>query len=213
VDDLKASAGQAAELPVQFSVTSHAPAAARHSVPNDFKASAGQAAEAPVQFSATSHPPAVAARHSVPNDFKASAGQAAEVPVQYSATSQPPAAAARQTVVEDFKTSAGQGDAVPLHVSAASQTPAAARQIVPGGFGVFEQVPALQTSLVHALPSSAQSVFNTHPPVGTCVQTPRLHESVVPGSSSSQSLGTYEHTVPERMSMVQRLLSLQLENS
>jgi hypothetical protein len=148
---------------------------------------AGQVAEAPVQYSAASHPPATAARQRVPEGFKASAGQAAEAPVQYSATSHPPATAARQRVPEDFKALAGQGDVVPLHVSAASQSPAAARQIVPEGFGVFEQVPSvvLQTSVVHRLPSS-QSRFVRQ---STPLQSPPQHSSLtVKGSPSSHGV-------------------------
>src|SRR5439155_512065 len=53
-----ASAGQVALLPVQFSATSHSPAAARHTVLDGSKASAGQSLPVPLQVSATSQTPA-----------------------------------------------------------------------------------------------------------------------------------------------------------
>jgi hypothetical protein len=56
------SGGQAAELPLQLSATSHVDAAARQTVPVGFTASAGQLLVAPSQVSATSQAPA-AARH------------------------------------------------------------------------------------------------------------------------------------------------------
>src|SRR5438093_931703 len=62
---LTASAGHAAEAPVQLSATSHSLAAARQTVAADAKPSAGQVADAPVQVSATSHTPAEG-RHTAP---------------------------------------------------------------------------------------------------------------------------------------------------
>ena len=54
-----ASAGQAAEVPVQFSATSHpSPAAARHTVDDGAKPSVGQLSDEPLQVSATSQTPA-----------------------------------------------------------------------------------------------------------------------------------------------------------
>jgi hypothetical protein len=91
---MKASAGHAADVPVQLSATSQPPEAARHCVPAGTKASAGQLLLVPLQVSATSQPPAEA-RHVVPFGRTASGGHAAEVPVQVSAMSQPPATAAR----------------------------------------------------------------------------------------------------------------------
>jgi hypothetical protein len=53
-----ASAGQVALEPVQFSVRSHSPAAARQTVLDEANPSAGQVVLAPVHVSATSHTPA-----------------------------------------------------------------------------------------------------------------------------------------------------------
>src|SRR5439155_21762235 len=52
------SAGHAAFDPVQVSVRSHTPAAARHTVPEGSSVSLGQSVLVPVQFSATSQSPA-----------------------------------------------------------------------------------------------------------------------------------------------------------
>jgi hypothetical protein len=54
----KPSAGHTAAVPVQFSATSHTPAAGRHSVLAPTNASAGQAVAEPEQRSATSQSPA-----------------------------------------------------------------------------------------------------------------------------------------------------------
>ena len=62
--------------PVQFSATSHTPAAARHSVPELATPSTGQAVLDPVQVSATSHTPAEP-RQTVVLNAKPSAGQLA----------------------------------------------------------------------------------------------------------------------------------------
>src|SRR5262249_47022527 len=67
-------AGQVAPPPVQFSASSHSPAAVRHGVVDGWNTSAGQLALAPLQFSATSHTPATG-RHTVLLDAKPSAGQ------------------------------------------------------------------------------------------------------------------------------------------
>src|SRR5919197_4328768 len=91
-----ASAGQVALLPVQFSATSHSPAAARHRVLAGWKASAGHASLVPSQVSATSQTPAEG-RQTVPAGSLALAGQVGLVPVQVSSTSHAPAAA-RHTV-------------------------------------------------------------------------------------------------------------------
>jgi hypothetical protein len=48
------SAGQAVEVPVQFSATSHSPAAGRQTVVAGWKTSAGHVSLAPVQVSAAS---------------------------------------------------------------------------------------------------------------------------------------------------------------
>src|SRR5262245_50236232 len=60
-----ASAGHAADWPVQASAASHTAIAARHSVPAGLKTSPGHAALWPVQVSSRSHAPA-ADRHTVP---------------------------------------------------------------------------------------------------------------------------------------------------
>ena len=62
------SAGHAALDPVQFSATSHGPAAARQTVDDDAKPFAGQLGPVPVQFSAGSHGPADA-RQTVLEDW------------------------------------------------------------------------------------------------------------------------------------------------
>jgi hypothetical protein len=174
--DFLVSAGHAAEVPVQFSATSHSPAEERQGIEAGAKPSDGQVALVPVQVSATSHIPAEARQtepalptgcwqatfvpshwslvqgfpssvHAVPLDILASAGQAPLVPLQVSATSQVPAAA-RQTVVFEAKASVGQSREVPLQVSATSQTPFAARQVGPAATG--EQVPTLPGRLQEA---------------------------------------------------------------
>jgi hypothetical protein len=96
-----ASLGQAAELPVQLSATSHSPADSRHTVADDLYASTHVSA-LPEQWSAAS------SSHASPCDvpvqlvaagWNASAGHAAAVPVQLSATSQTPAAERQTTVL------------------------------------------------------------------------------------------------------------------
>jgi hypothetical protein len=90
------SVGHALFTPSQFSATSHAPFAGRHSSVRF--ASAGQVFEVPSQVSATSHVPADG-RHGVPAVAATSGGQFGEVPLQLSAASQPPLAV-RHTVPE-----------------------------------------------------------------------------------------------------------------
>jgi len=124
---LTASAGHVALEPVQFSATSHSPAAARHAVVADLKPSAGQLLLDPSQLSARSQIPA-AARHCVPAGTFASLGQAALEPLHVSAASQLPAAA-RQTVVEDANPSVGQVPLVPVQLSATSHAPATGRHV------------------------------------------------------------------------------------
>jgi hypothetical protein len=87
---LTLSAGQAALVPVQFSVTSHSPAASRHAVVEGAKLSGGQLLLTPSHVSARSQTPA-AVRHTVPAGIFASGGHAVLVPVHLSATSQAPA--------------------------------------------------------------------------------------------------------------------------
>ena len=92
-DGLKASVGQAPELPVHFSSTSHWPAEPRQTVLLDLKTST-QVLLVPVQWSVLSHAsPCEAPVQVVPLEAKASAGHAPELPVQLSATSHCPAEA------------------------------------------------------------------------------------------------------------------------
>jgi hypothetical protein len=129
LDDAKASAGQAALDPVQFSATSQTADAERQTVADETKVSAGQAALEPVQFSATSQTPALE-RQTVLDVRKASAGQDALDPLHVSARSQVPAAE-RHTVADEANPLAGQFWLTPSHVSATSHAPAAERHTVP----------------------------------------------------------------------------------
>src|SRR5438445_131021 len=104
VAEAKVSAGQAPEVPVQLSATSHWPAEPRQTVVEDLKAST-QVSLVPLQWSASSQaPPCEVPVQVVVTNAKASAGQAPEMPVQLSATSHWPADV-RQTVLEGLKTS------------------------------------------------------------------------------------------------------------
>src|SRR5262245_23069143 len=103
VSGLKPSAGQAPDVPVQLSATSHSPAAARQVVVDDLKPSAQ--CPAPSQESVPSQaPPVEVPVQAVVAGWKLSAGQAPDVPVQLSATSHSPADA-RQVVVDGRKPS------------------------------------------------------------------------------------------------------------
>src|SRR5262245_58390923 len=82
------SAGQAAPDPVQFSVTSQTPAAARQTVLEASKPSAAQASFTPSQVSTTSQMPAEARQTAV---LFASAGHATLEPSQFSVRSHTPA--------------------------------------------------------------------------------------------------------------------------
>jgi hypothetical protein len=81
----KPSLGQVTALPVQFSSTSQASTAARHTTLDVASASAGQATLVPSQVSATSHTSA-AARHWVPLGLRL--GKQVPEPLQVSASSQ-----------------------------------------------------------------------------------------------------------------------------
>jgi hypothetical protein len=152
-----ASGGQGALVPVQFSVRSHSPPEARHTVVEDLKTSVGHVLLVPVQTSATSQMPAEerhglpalpagcclascvpsqvsvvhglpSSVHAVPFDFFASAGQVAPLPVQFSVRSHS-STERRQVTVEDLNASFGHDwPAVPVQSSATSQMPADARQ-------------------------------------------------------------------------------------
>src|SRR5437867_2013481 len=92
VAEAKVSAGQAPEVPVQLSATSHWPAEPRHTVLEDLKVST-QVLAVPLQWSASSQAPSWEVPvQLVVAEAKASAGQAPEVPVQLSATSHTPTA-------------------------------------------------------------------------------------------------------------------------
>src|SRR5439155_8107937 len=125
----KASTGQSGLTPSQLSATSHAPAAARHTVPA-FPAGCRQVSLAPSQVSVVHG--LRSSVEAVPFARFASAGHEALEPVQVSATSHSPAAA-RHTVVAGWKASAGQAALVPSQLSATSHTPAEARHMVPAG--------------------------------------------------------------------------------
>src|SRR5262252_7312578 len=99
------SAGHALFVPSQFSATSQASTAGRHTLVS--LPSAGQVGLPPGQVSTASQTP-TAGRQTAPEGWKASSGQSALEPVQFSATSHPPVAAGRQTVLDDRKPSTGQ---------------------------------------------------------------------------------------------------------
>src|SRR3990167_6816586 len=88
----KPSAGQVIDVPVHFSVASHASAAPRQTVLDERKPSTGQPAAWPVHDSAASHAPPEG-RHTALEESNTSPGQAKELPVQRSSASQSPAAA------------------------------------------------------------------------------------------------------------------------
>src|SRR5439155_1324713 len=132
---LFASAGHAADDPVQLSAGSHSPADPRHTTKLGSNMSAGQVVLVPVQFSSTSQAPAAARQtvpafpagcwqasfvpshssvlhglpssvHAVPAGSLASAGHVALEPVQFSAGSHSPPDG-RQTAVAGWKASLG----------------------------------------------------------------------------------------------------------
>lgn len=94
-----ALAGQAELDPVQFSVTSQAPAAGRQGVLEDLKGLAGQAALLPVQVAGRSQTP-LAARHCVLLARKPSIGHIVLAPLHVSGASHGPFAE-RQTKLAD----------------------------------------------------------------------------------------------------------------
>jgi hypothetical protein len=127
------SAGQAADVPLQFSAMSHGPPELRQVVVAGWKPSAGQAADVPVQFSATSQGP-IELRQVVVAGRNAFAGQAADVPVQFSASSHSPRRAPAGHAGRR-KSSDGQVSEVPLQFSATSHGPADGRQVLVVGSG------------------------------------------------------------------------------
>lgn len=142
---------------MQFSTTSHTPAAARHSV-----ALALYVQEA-VQQEAT-EPFALPASHCSPVftvplpqfgyvQLFVSAGHVAEVPLHFSVGSQEALVEARHSTVDAWKVSCGHIAVVPLHFSSASHTPAAARHTVPLALRVQEAVQQ-EAAVPFALPAS-----------------------------------------------------------
>lgn len=121
VADRNASVGHVAELPEQFSATSHAPATARHTCVLGAKASCGQVAEEPLHFSSASQAPAEA-RQTVDAGANVSAEHVAEVPEHVSATSQAPAAT-RHCVLEDLNVQSALQHAPLSQASPASTLP------------------------------------------------------------------------------------------
>jgi hypothetical protein len=124
------SAGHDADEPVQFSATSHCPAAARHVTEFGAKASAGQLGLEPLHDSDMSQTPA-AERQTVPDGRTESAGHVELVPSQLSATSQTPAAA--RHCAPAFPAACWQATLDPLHRSVVQGLPSSA-QAVPFGF-------------------------------------------------------------------------------
>src|SRR5438093_476009 len=151
--DCLASAGQVVLVPVQFSATSHSPAAARHTAPA-FPAGCVHVALVPLHTSVVQALPSSV--QVVPLAFKTSAGQAVVTPSQVSARSHSPAAA-RQTVPAVLMASAGQAVLVPVQVSAMSHPPNATRHTVPEfpAASVHVGAPTVpsHTSAVQTLPS------------------------------------------------------------
>jgi hypothetical protein len=158
VPELPAGCVQASTAPSHTSRVHTFPSSI-HAVPFGSNASVGQLFVEPVHASGWSHSPA-ALRQGVPTAIFVSVGHAAEDPSQFSAESQSPAGM-RQTVVDANLTSAGQVAEAPVQASSRSHTPALARHAVPalpaGCVHVLEL--PLQTSRVHTLPSSAQTVL------------------------------------------------------
>src|SRR5207249_11041743 len=156
--DCLASAGQVVLVPVQFSATSHSPAAARHTAPA-FPAGCVHVALVPLHTSVVQALPSSV--QVVALAFKTSVGQAVVTPSQVSARSHSPTAT-RQTVPADLMASAGHVVLVPVQVSAASHRSTAARHTVPAfpAACVHAGAPTvpLHTSAVHTMPSSVQVV-------------------------------------------------------
>lgn len=110
----KPSDGQDAELPVQFSATSHWPAAVRQTVDDGLNAFAGQVVDEPVQVAARSHTPA-APRHCAPA-FPAACWHAIAVPLHVSVVQGLPSSV--QAVPLAFFASDGHAADEPVQVSA-----------------------------------------------------------------------------------------------
>jgi hypothetical protein len=126
VDGLKASAGQVAEEPVQFSATSQGPAEPRQVLVEDAKPSAGHVFDDPSHISATSQMPAEL-RQTTPA-LPAGCVQLTDVPSHWSTVQGLPSLV--HGVVAWALPSAGQ--LVPEQVSATSHSSTAARQVGAG---------------------------------------------------------------------------------
>ena len=137
----RASLGQAEFVPLQTSVASHAPSAARHTTPAGRIASPGQYPWSPSQTSPTSQPP-VDGRQIVPAGTTTSGGQRNEVPVHASAVSQP-LAAARHTLP------AVSGSQVPLVVAPVAVLHAW-QSMAPLPQAVLQHTPSMQFDVSHS---------------------------------------------------------------
>src|SRR5688572_3325717 len=140
----KTFSGQAPEVPVQSSSTSHWPASARQVTVAALNSST-QVLAVPLQWSVSSHrSPFEVPVHVVVSGSKAFSGQAPEVPVQSSSTSHWPASARQVTVAGS---GLGWHAPVPLQVSGLSQTVSEELpQAVPGASLLATQRPLKQLS-------------------------------------------------------------------
>src|SRR5947207_2996979 len=140
-------------VPLHTSVVQGSPSAVQ-AVPLGWKASVGQVVLVPVQLSATSHSPATA-RHSAPA-FPAGCVQVLVLPSHRSRVQG--LVSAVHAVPAGWLASVGQMVLVPVQLSATSHSPAAARHTAPPfpAGCVHVALEPLQTSVVHALPSSVQ---------------------------------------------------------
>jgi len=167
---------QSTLVPLQVSLVQGLPSLV-HAVPLVRLPSAGQVCPAvPVQLSATSHSPAEA-RHTVPPGVTTSTGQLLFVPSQLSGASHESPDPARHTNVLGWTPSGGQVVLIPVQVSATSHAPLATRQTAPELPTACWQVTLLplQVSVVHGLPSSAQTA-----PLVLRTQVAEQHEPAVP---------------------------------
>src|SRR5436309_1987810 len=209
---LLSSAGQLADVPVQFSAGSHSPAEARHTTKLGRKSSGGQTVLVPVQFSSISQGPAAGRHtapafpagcwqasfvpshssrlhglpslvHAVPAGSLASAGHVGPRPVQLSAGTHSPAEA-RRTAVAGVKASAGQTVLVPVQFSSTSHAPAAGRQPAPALPAGCWQASFVpsHSSRLHGLPSLVHAV-----PAGSLASAGHVAVDPVQFSAGSHS--------------------------
>ena len=217
---LLSSAGQLADVPVQFSAGSHSPAEARHTTKLGRKSSGGQTVLVPVQFSSISQGPAAGRHtapafpagcwqasfvpshssrlhglpslvHAVPAGSLTSAGQFGPLPGQFSAGSHSPAEA-RQTVVAGLKASAGQTVLVPVQFSSTSHAPADGRQTAPALPAGCWQASFVpsHSSRLHGLPSLVHAV-----PAGSLASAGHVAVDPVQFSAGSHSPAEARQTV------------------